>query len=62
MILADNGVALEFEQSADAVADNRASQMADVHLLGDIRAGKIHDNVFWAWTFLYSKICRSNLN
>lgn len=44
MVLSDDGVAEEFEGSADAVADDGAAKMADVHLLGDIGAGEIYDN------------------
>jgi len=38
VVLANDFVAEAFEYSADTIANNGASQMADVHLLGDIRA------------------------
>ena len=37
-------VAEEFEGPADTVSDDRAAQVADVHLLGDIGAGKVNDD------------------
>ena len=46
VVLADDFVAEAFEDSADTVADDGAPQMADVHLLGYIRAGKIDNNSF----------------
>ena len=47
MVLADDFVAFKFEQAADGIADDGASQMADMHLFCDIRAGKIDHNCFW---------------
>jgi len=46
----------EFEHSADAVADNRAAKVTDVHLLGDIRAGKINYDALRLINFFNCKI------
>ena len=43
MVLANDAVALELDDAADGVADDRAAQMPDVHLLGDVVLG-IVDN------------------
>jgi hypothetical protein len=44
VVLADDGVAFEFVEAGDAVADDGAAEMADVHLFGDIGAGVIDDD------------------
>ena len=56
MVLANDIVAEAFEYSADAIADYCTSQMADVHLLGNIRAGKIYNDSFRFSSFIYTKI------
>jgi hypothetical protein len=48
-------VAEEFEHSADTIPDYRASQVADVHMLGNIRAGKIDNDDFRLSLFFYTK-------
>jgi len=37
VVLRDDGVALSTQDAGEAVADDRGPQVADVHLLGDIR-------------------------
>ena len=44
MVLADDPVALELEHAGDGVADDGAAEVADVHLLGDVRAGVVDDD------------------
>ncbi len=44
VVLADHAVAFELQQPAEAVADDRAAEMADVHLFGDVRTGEIDDD------------------
>ncbi len=44
VVLADDMILLEFKNPADGVADDRAAEMADVHFLGDVRAGIIDDD------------------
>src|SRR5687767_8835217 len=39
VILADDPVSLKFDDAADGIADDRAAEVADVHLLGDVGAG-----------------------
>jgi hypothetical protein len=55
VVLADYIVAEEFEHSADAIADDCAPQMADVHLLGDVRSRKINDNSLRLRCLVYAK-------
>ena len=45
VVLADDFVLLEFQNPADGVADDGASQMPDVDFLGDVRAGIIDDDI-----------------
>ena len=52
VVLAMDGVPLELEHARDAVADDGAAQVADVHLLGQVRAGQIdHDRLGLAGEF-----------
>ena len=44
MIVGDYFVAQEPQQSCQAVADDGAAEVADVHLLGDVGAGIIDDH------------------
>ena len=37
-------VALELQDPRDSVADDRGAEVPDVHLLGQVRAGKVHDD------------------
>ncbi len=55
MVLADDFVAEEFEHSADTIADDGAPQMAYVHLLGNIRAGKIDNYSLRLSRLIYTK-------
>ena len=34
----------ELQQSADGLSDDGGTEVTDMHLLGDIRRGEIHDN------------------
>ena len=46
VVLADDGVALEFKHAGECVAEDRGAEMADVHLLGDVGAGVVdHDRL-----------------
>ena len=45
MVLTDDRVAEEFEHAADGVPEDRAAQVSDVHLLGDVGAGEVDDGV-----------------
>jgi hypothetical protein len=56
VVLANDFVAEEFEYSADTITDDGASQMANVHLLGDIRAGKIDNNGLLYSGLIYAEI------
>ena len=44
MVEPQHGMAAELQHPRQAVADDRRAQMPDVHLLGDVGAGKIHDH------------------
>ena len=45
VVLADDGVALGFQDAGDAVADDGGAQVADVHFFGDVGAGVVDDDV-----------------
>ncbi|MBA7619078.1 hypothetical protein ES703_26410 [subsurface metagenome] len=59
VVLADDFVAEEFVYPADAVANNGAPQMAYVHLLGNVRAGKIDNNSLRYSGLIYAEIIRA---
>ena len=44
MILPNHVLSLKLDHPADGIADDGASEMPDVHLLGDVRAGVVDDD------------------
>ena len=56
VVLWDYGVAEEFEDSANAVADDGAAQVAYVHLFGDVGAGEIYDDSLRLLNFAYAEM------
>ena len=48
VVLADDFMAQRFQYARHGVADDRAAQVADMHLLGEVRRGVVHDDLVGA--------------
>ncbi|MNZ37410.1 hypothetical protein D3C78_548550 [compost metagenome] len=56
VVLTDHGVAEEFENAGHAVADDGRAQVADVHLLGQVRCRQVDHHLLLRAGFLHAQL------